>query len=109
MVTVSYRFVEDVAALIEIPAEGILTKTTHEGDDIKAVLFGFSAGQELSEHTAAKPAMLFFLRGEAEVMLGGDVHHATAGTWIHMPPNLPHSIRATTEVAMLLILIKCHA
>ncbi len=106
---VGYRFIEDMAALAEIPDDGILTKTPHEDDDVKVVLFGFSAGQELSEHTAAKPAMLFFLRGRAEVTLGDDVLQVAEGAWVHMPPNLPHSIRATTEVAMLLILVKTHA
>jgi hypothetical protein len=40
-------------------------------------------GQELSKHTAAKPAMLFFAKGEAGVGLG-DVQEAQPGTWIHM-------------------------
>jgi hypothetical protein len=40
-------------------------------------------GQELSKHTAAKPAMLFFAKGEAGLGLG-DVQEAQPGTWIHM-------------------------
>jgi hypothetical protein len=31
---------------------------------------------------------------------------AEPGAWIHMPPNLPHSIRARTPVTMLLLLLK---
>ena len=63
-------------------------------------------GQELSEHTAAKPAMLFFVKGEASVGLGDDVQEAQAGTWVHMPANLKHSIKAKTPVVMLLVLLK---
>lgn len=37
--------------------------------------------------------MLFFVQGEASVGLGDDVQDAQAGTWIHMPANLKHSIR----------------
>ena len=63
-------------------------------------------GQELSEHTAAKPAMLFFVKGDATVGLGDDVQKAQAGTWVHMPTSLKHSIKAKTPVVMLLMLMK---
>ena len=66
----------------------------------------FSAGQELSEHTASTPAVMHFLEGDAHVTLGGDPIVASAGTWIHMQAQLPHSIRAKTHVAMLLLLMK---
>ena len=37
---------------------------------------------------------------------GDDVQDAQAGTWVHMPANLKHSIRAKTPVVMLLVLLK---
>ena len=55
---------------------------------MKAGVFGFDQGQELSEQTAAKPAMLYFVRGEATVGLGDDMKEAQAGTWVHMPAGL---------------------
>ena len=70
------------------------------------MIFGFGEGQELSEHTASKPAMLFFVKGEARMGLGDDVQVAQAGTWVHMPANLKHSIMAKTPVVMLLVLFK---
>lgn len=62
-------------------------------------------GQQLSEHTAAKPAMLFFVKGEATVGLGDDVQEAQAGTWGHMPAGLNHSTKAKTPEVMLLVLL----
>ena len=50
--------------------------------------------------------MLFFVAGEATVGLGHDVREARAGTWVHMPAGLKHSIRAKTAVVMLLVLLK---
>ena len=79
---------------------------TCQDDQIKAVVFGFGQGQELSEHTAAKPAMLYFVKGEASVGLGDDIKDAVAGTFVHMPANLKHSIKAKTPVVMLLVLMK---
>ena len=34
------------------------------------ISFGFAPGQELSEDTSAKPAILHFLKGEAQLTLG---------------------------------------
>ena len=88
----------------DIPKDGILSRTIFKTDNLKAVMFAFDAGQELSEHTSTHPAILHFLKGEASVTLGDDTHAAQANTWIHMPPNLAHSIVARTPLVMLLIL-----
>lgn len=100
-------YLEDLDNLIaEIPPDSILSRTIFEAPHLKAVLFGFAAGQELSEHTASQPAVLHFLRGEAGIMLGEDRHEASPGTWIHLPAQLPHSVHAKTSVLMLLLLIR---
>jgi quercetin dioxygenase-like cupin family protein len=101
-----YTFLSDLKTEIEIPEDGTLTRTIHDDDRLKAVLFGFSAGQELSEHTASMPAILYFIKGEADVTLGEDSMETEAGAWVHMPPHLPHSIHAKTPVIMLLLLLK---
>ena len=85
---------------------GDFSKAIYQDDQIKAAVFGIGQGQELSEHTAAKPAMLFFVKGEASVGLGDDVQEAQAGTWVHMPASLKHSIKAKTPLVMLLVLLK---
>ena len=102
----TYTHILDLAREAEPPADGILSRTVFQDDRLKAVAFGFGQGQELSEHTAAKPAMLFFVEGEASVVLGDDTQEARAGTWVHMPANLKHSIKAKTPVVMLLVLLK---
>jgi quercetin dioxygenase-like cupin family protein len=102
----AYTHILDLAAEAQPPTDGIVTRTVFQDDKIKAVLFGFAEGQELSEHTASKPAMLHFVRGEASVGLGDDNRPAQAGTWIHMPASLKHSILAKTPVVMLLVLLK---
>jgi quercetin dioxygenase-like cupin family protein len=104
--TTNYTHILDLAKEAEPPADGILSKTIYQDDQIKAVVFGFGQGQELSEHTASKPAMLFFVKGEASVGLGDDVKEAGAGTFVHMPSGLKHSIKAKTAVVVLLVLLK---
>jgi quercetin dioxygenase-like cupin family protein len=104
--TTTYTHILDLVKEAEPPVDGILSRTVFQDDRIKAAVFGFGQGQELSEHTTAKPAMLFFVKGEATVGLGDDVQEAQAGTWVHMPANLKHSIKAKTPVVMLLVLLK---
>jgi quercetin dioxygenase-like cupin family protein len=100
----NYTHFLDLAKEAEPPSDGILSKTIFQDDQVKAVVFG--QGQELSEHTAAKPAMLFFVKGEATLGLGNDLQEAQPGTLVHMPANLKHSIKAKTPVVMLLVLLK---
>ena len=94
-----------LSQLPEIPPDSIVSRTFYQEDGFKAILFGFAPGQELSEHTAARPAVLHFLRGQARLTLGKDPHEAAPGTWVHMPPNLPHSVFAESELVMLLLLL----
>jgi len=102
----AYTMLTDLANQVEVPADGTLSRTIYLDERLKVVLFGFSAGQELSEHTASTPAIMHFLTGEAEVTLGPDRVSAHTGTWIHMPAQLPHSISTKSPVVMLLLLLK---
>lgn len=102
----SYTHIADIAILAEAPVDGTLSRTLHNDEQSKVVLFSFSAGQELSEHTSSSPAVMHFLSGESEVTLGSDAVAATARTWIHMPAELAHSIKTRTPVTMLLTLLK---
>ena len=102
-----YYYSDSINQLItEIPADTIVSRTFHTRDGLKAILFGFAAGQELSEHTASVPAVIHILSGEATLTLGADRFEASTGAWASMPPNIPHSILAHTPVKMLLLMLK---
>ena len=101
-----YKFIPDLFTDIDVPKEGVLSRVLQKDDHVNITLFGFSAGQELSAHSAPTPAVLYFLNGEADVTLGDSVHHAKAGSFAYMPPLLPHAIAATTPTLMLLVQIK---
>ncbi len=104
--TNQYSYYDNLIDLLpEIPPDSIVSRTFYEDDQLKGILFGFAPGQELSEHTAAKPAILHFLEGEARLTLGTDEKTASPGTWVHMAPHLPHSIVAETKLVLLLLLL----
>lgn len=95
--------VNQMVAEARHPTEHVQGRALYTDAHVKVLAFPFAAGQALEEHTAPHPAALHFLRGEADVTLGTDAVEAHAGTWIHMPRGLPHSIRAQTAVVMLLL------
>ncbi len=99
-------FIEQLENMIDsFPPDSILSRTIYQDETIKTILFGFQPGQELSEHTASVPAILQFIKGEAQVVLGEEHQIAREGTWVHLPANLSHSIHAKQETLMLLTLI----
>ena len=99
-------FAPDLIAEVEIPKQGILSRTLYNDDRVKLVLFGFSEGQELSAHTAPMPASIYFLKGAGSLTLGDEQMPVRGGSFAHMKPNLRHSIVAKTPLIMLLSMLK---
>ncbi len=101
-----YTFIEDLASLIDaIQPESIISRTFYKNDSMKAIVFGFDSGEELSEHTSNQTAIIQIVRGEATLTLGADKHEVKAGSWVHMPPHLKHSVYAKTPLIMLLLML----
>jgi quercetin dioxygenase-like cupin family protein len=69
-------------------------------------LFSFDKGEGLSEHTAPYDAFVQVTEGEAEITLGGVVHHVKEGEYIIMAANIPHALKAIVPFKMMLVMIK---
>jgi len=104
-----YTFLANLHQEFAPPEDGILSRILHKDEKVNVTLFGFSAGQELSAHSAPTPAILYFLDGAAKVQLGEDKVNAGPGSFVYMPPMLTHGISAKSPVRMLLIQIKAGA
>lgn len=102
----NYKFLADLPSEIAIPEKGILSHVLQKDDSVNVTVFGMAAGQEISSHSAPTPAILYFLEGEAHVQLGNEVVQAKPGSFIFMPPMLPHGINASSPTKMLLVQIK---
>ena len=85
METRSPTYFADLLAETAIPARGILSQTLSKADGVELVLFAFAAGEALTEHTSARPAIMHVLTGEGELTVGGEPHPARPGTWVRMP------------------------
>lgn len=103
-----YELIADLReALATVPVDSIVSRTLCQTPTLRVILFGFAAGQELSEHSTPMVATLHFLTGRAQVTLGDEQFEVGSGAWVQMPPNLPHSIRAhDAPVFMLLTMAK---
>jgi quercetin dioxygenase-like cupin family protein len=100
-----FSVVENLLKEVEIPRDGTLSRTIHRDDYVKIVLFGFAGGQELSQHTAAVPAIVEILQGDARVTLDGEEKELSAGSWVYMEAKLSHAVYARTDVVMLLTML----
>ena len=98
-------FFPDLAAEAPAVSRGILSQTLYDGPDLRLVLFAFAPGEELSEHTAARPAVIHVLDGEGDAVVGGAPHPLVPGTWFRMPARMAHSIRARTRLRLALYLL----
>jgi hypothetical protein len=82
----NYVVVENLLQAVEIPKDGTLSRTIHRDDRVKIVLFGFAGGQELSQHTAAVPAIIEIVQGDARVTLDGDEKELSAAPGFSWTP-----------------------
>ena len=104
--TVNYTYLENLVTSVDsIPTDSIVSRTIHVDAQIKVSMFGFAPGQELSEHTASVPAIIQILQGTCSLTLGEDTYTAGPGTWVHMPANTKHALKAITPMHMLLIML----
>jgi len=97
----------DLAAELEIPTDGTLSRVRYKDDQIRVVAFGFDTGQELTEHTAAVPALIQVISGRFRITLGAEeLDEAGPGFWSHLPGHLPHSVEAREPGVLLLTLLR---
>jgi quercetin dioxygenase-like cupin family protein len=101
-----HTVLHDVEAELEIPEDGVLSRVLYRDDRIRVVGFAFDVDQELTEHTAAVPAILQVVSGSFRVSLGDTVEDLAPGSWVHMEANLPHSVLALERGTLLLTLMR---
>ena len=95
----------DVAAAVEIQTGAVVSRVIFRDDRTEVTVFGFDAGEGLSEHQASRVAIVQVLKGQLEFVAGGEHFAAEPGFWLHMDPGTPHSLSAREPTIMLLTLV----
>ncbi len=103
--TTSHAFFPNLTAEAPLPARGIHSQTLSDEAGVELVLFAFAAGERLSEHTSARPAIIHILSGEGDLTAGDDAWAANPGAWLRMAANTRHSVVARTPLVMALYLL----
>lgn len=101
-----YTLYEDLLAEAPVPARGIHSQTLSDEDGVELVLFAFAAGERLSEHTSARPAIIHVLAGQADLTVADEARVAGPGTWLRMASGTRHSVVARTPLVMALYLLR---
>jgi quercetin dioxygenase-like cupin family protein len=96
----------DVAAEVAVPKDGTLSRVLYKDEQVRLVVFAFDAEQELTDHTAAVAAIVELVTGRINLGLGDEQVEMVPGSWVHMPPNLRHSVVALEPSVMLLTMLR---
>jgi quercetin dioxygenase-like cupin family protein len=101
----AYTFYPDLVAEATVPRRGIHSQTLSDAAGVELVLFSMAEGERLSEHTAARPAIVHVLVGDGELTVAGDTYALTPGAWLRMAARTPHAIVAGTRLVFALYLL----
>ena len=101
--------IDNAADAVAIQVGAVVSKVVYRDDEIDVTVFGFDTGEGLTEHTAARPAIIQVLSGRLRLTVDGDETRVAPGTWLHMGPGTPHSLEAEEPTIMLLTLLSARA
>lgn len=103
---VTHAAIHDVVATVDIQSGAVVSKVIHRDENLNVTVFGFDAGEELTEHRAARAAVVQVMAGRLRFTADGEEIDAGLGFWLHMVPNTPHSLVATEPTVMMLTLLR---
>lgn len=98
--------IADPAAAVHIQEGAVVSKVIHRDEGLDVTVFGFDAGQGLTEHTASRVAIVEVLSGRLRFTADGEELDAGPGFWLHMAAGTPHALEATEPTVMLLTLVR---
>ena len=101
----TYTLISAPASEVAVQTGAIVSKVVYRGDGLEATVFGFDAGEQLTEHQAARAAVIQVLSGRLTFVVDGEPLDLDAGAWLHMAPGAPHSRVAIEPTVRLLTLV----
>jgi quercetin dioxygenase-like cupin family protein len=104
-VTDRYTYYPDLAAEAAQVQRGIHSQTLSKGEGVELVLFTLASGEQLSEHTSARSAIVHVLHGAGRLNVAGDEYDIRPGAWLRMAAGTPHAIVADSELVFALYLL----
>ncbi len=98
-----------VTGLVEalpVAASATTSRSLVDNEEVRVVAFSFDAGEELTEHTAAFPAVVTLLTGAVRFDVAGSSHELSPGDCVYLPAGEPHSLVAQVPSHLSLALLR---
>jgi quercetin dioxygenase-like cupin family protein len=83
-----------LADATQVSLAGIVSRTLLQTPEVRAVLFTFADGQELTSHTSRRRAIVQVVQGACDFHFAGKWQRLETGSLLHLPPNHPLAVRA---------------
>jgi quercetin dioxygenase-like cupin family protein len=90
---------------LPVPEQAITSRTVVSNDAVRVVAFAMDAGQELTDHSAPRPAIVQVTEGNLAFTVAGQRHDLTAGDLVYLAPNERHAVLAVTACRFVLVLV----
>jgi len=101
----THTLITQPATAVAIQSGAVVSKVVHHNDGLNVTVFGFDAGEQLTEHQASRTAVVQVLSGRLEFTVDGEPLDLGPGSWLHLAPGAPHSLVAAEPTVMLLTLL----
>lgn len=98
--------VVSVTSGVEIQPGAVVSKVIYRDDDLNVTVFGFDAGEGLTEHQASRAAIVQVVSGQLRFIVDGEELDLLPSSWLHLPPGTPHALAAVEPTVMLLTLLR---
>lgn len=76
-----------------------------DNEAARVVVFAFDTGEQLTEHTAAKPVVVQVIEGRVRFVVDGRAHELHPGDVVYLAPGAPHALEALEPARLSLVLI----
>lgn len=90
---------------LPITSEATTSRTVVSNDAVRVVSFAMDAAQELTDHSAPRPAVVQVLEGKLAFTVAGQRHELATGDVVYLAPNERHAVVALTPCRFVLILV----
>jgi len=97
-------FSKDLNTLMQFPKEGIFSTVLAKGEGYNHTLMCLSKGTNIDTHTSTRNGVVQVLKGTGTFTLFSKKHKMAPGVFIFMPKDAPHSLKASENLAILLLL-----
>ena len=98
--------VTGVAKQMPVTASATTSRTLVDNEAVRVVVFAFDTGEQLTEHTASMPVVVWLLSGAMRFDVAGQSYELAVGDCVYLAPNELHALEATEPSLLSLVMVR---